>query len=97
VALGKALDEAVPNMLKQAEKLFEVNQTETSNSWFLVGDRVSLADIRLVSIYDWFRDKREDILDKVPLLKEHYPRVREHPKLKERFEQGDILKLTILF
>jgi glutathione S-transferase len=95
--LAKALDETVPNMLKHVEALFEANQKETSNSGFLVGDRLSVADIKLVNIYDWFGDKREEILDKVPLLKEHINTVRNHPKLKSRFEAGDKLKVTILF
>jgi glutathione S-transferase len=97
VGLNKALDETVPNMLKQVEELFEANQKETSNSGFVVGDRLSLADIKLVNIYDWFNDKKDHILNKVPLLKEHVNTVRNHPKLKARYEESDKLRVTILF
>jgi glutathione S-transferase len=95
--LEKVLDETAVNMLKQVEALFEANQRESSNSGFLVGDDLTYGDLKLVSTYDWFRNRRDEILDKLPLLKEHFNTVRSHPKLKDRFEISDKMKLTTLF
>jgi glutathione S-transferase len=95
--LEKTLSETAPEKLKQIEVLFAANQKESSNSGFLVGDSLTYADLKLVSTYDWFRDRRDEILDKVPLLKEHFNTVRNHPKLKDRFEVSDKMRVTILF
>lgn len=95
--LVKAYTESVPASLKLIEKLYVLNQSQSGNSGFLVGDSLSYADIKLVNIYDWLRDQRENVLSHVPKLKEHFDKIRNLPGLKEKLDQTDKQKLTILF
>lgn len=96
-ALEKALNETVPLGLDAIQKLYEENQTETSNSGFLVGNELTYADVKLVALYDWVRSKRDEILAKFPALSEHFHRVRNFPKLKEHYIKSDKLEVTVYF
>jgi glutathione S-transferase len=95
VELDKALTEFVPASLKLIERLYEKNQAATGGSGFLVGSEISYADVKLVNIYDWLLDRKDEILEKVPLLKQHYNHVRSLPKLKEHYSKSDNLQLTL--
>jgi glutathione S-transferase len=95
--LDKALDEAIPNGYKFIERLFAENQLNHPNSGFLVGDSISYADVKLFVFHDWLRDRRDEILNRVPLLKEHFLRIRVLPQLKEHFLSSDTTQVTLLF
>jgi glutathione S-transferase len=97
VELAKILDETAPRMLKEIEVLFEVNQREMRNVGYLVGDTLSYADIKLVCSYGWFKDKKDEILDKVPLLKEHLKTVMNHQKLREQFGENENMEFAHIF
>jgi glutathione S-transferase len=94
--LNKALSEAVPNSLKMIEKLLQENNQEHNNG-FLVGDSLTYADLKLISFYDWLRERREKILDQFSFLKEHNQMVRNLPRIKDFLAQNDSMRLTILF
>jgi glutathione S-transferase len=95
--LEKAFSEFVPAGLKFIERLFDQNQRDNNNSGFLVGSSLSYADVKLVNLYDWLNTRREEILDKVPLLKAHAERVRNSPQLKAYYEKSDKDLVTIYF
>lgn len=93
----KVYTEKAPAHLKLLEKLYHANQSQSGNSGYLVGDQLSYADVKLVDMYDWLRDQRESVLDKVPGLKEHFNKIRNLPKLKENYEKSDKMRLTVMF
>ena len=90
--LEEALKEKVPNGLKLIQNLLEANK-----SGYLVGDSITLVDIQLLNLYDWLRESKNEILEKLPALKKHEELVRSHPKLVEHLKKSDKVRLTILF
>ena len=94
--LEKTLTE-MPTKLKLIQNLLEANNAENNNSGFLVGNSISLADIKHVNLYDWFHIKKDEILNQVPLLKQHYEKIRNFPKLKAHYENSDKMRVTIYF
>jgi glutathione S-transferase len=96
-AQAKALNETAPASLKLIQNLYDQNQLQNENSGFLVGKSVSYADVKLVSVYDWLRSKKTDILNGLPQLKQHYEKIRALPQLKDHYAKSDSLKTTIFF
>jgi glutathione S-transferase len=95
--LDEALSETIPNGYKLIERLYVENQREYPRSGFLVGDRVSYADVKFVVFHDWLRDRRDEVLDKVPLLREHFVKIRNLPGLREHFLANEKTPVTLLF
>jgi glutathione S-transferase len=95
IQLEKVLTETAPASLKLIEKLYEQNQAVTNNSGFLVGNKLTYGDIKLVNIYDWLLDRKDAILEQAPRLREHYDKIRSLPKLKEHYSKSDNLQLTL--
>jgi glutathione S-transferase len=93
--LETALTETVPAILKLIQKLYEENQAATNNSGFLVGSKISYADVKLVNIYDWLLDRKDAVLEQLRDLKQHYEKIRSLPKLKEHYNKSDNLQLTL--
>lgn len=94
--LEKTLDE-MGTSLKLIEAIYADNQAKSGNSGFLIGDKVSYADIKLINFYDWLNDKKSSTLDQVPGLKQHYEKIRGLAQLKEFYEARDKVPLTIYF
>ena len=89
----KELDEAfkgkIPNGLKLIQNLLEANK-----SGFLVGDGLTLADLQLVNFYDYLRDRKNEILEKLPALKKHDEMIRALPKVAEHLKKNANLRLA---
>lgn len=91
-ALETAYNETYPRMLLDIQCILERNQ-----SGYLVGESVTYADFYLVNLYDWFCGSKEDILSKLPLLKEHDQRIRNMERLRDFLKrEGVNTKLSIL-
>ena len=95
--LEKALTESVPKGLKLIQNLYEANNEENPASGYLVGDKLTYADITLVNFYDWLRESRDKVLKGLPRLEEHFNKIRNLDSLKQHYEKSDKVRLTILF
>jgi glutathione S-transferase len=89
----RTLDE-MPKTLQFIVNLYNDNQEKSGNSGFLVGDKATYADVKLVCLYGWFHTRTDTILDQVPVLREHYERVRALPQLKQYYEKTDKTLVT---
>lgn len=78
VALQTAFNQTYPRMLLDIQCILEKNQ-----SGYLVGETVTYADLYLVNLYDWFCESKGDILNKLPLLKEHDQKIRNMESLRD--------------
>jgi glutathione S-transferase len=91
----KELDETirvgVPYKLALIQK-----QLEANSSGYLVGDCITLVDLQLLNFYDWLRERRDEVLDKLPTLKRHYQLVTSHPVIAEHLKRNAHVRLTIL-
>jgi glutathione S-transferase len=94
VELAKLLDETVLAMLKPIETLYEENQRESGNSGYLVGREVSHADLKLICLHDWYTDKKDEILSKVPKLREHLKMMLAQPMLQHRLEMNKNMRFA---
>ena len=92
--LEKAITERVPQMLKFIQNILEANNNGTG---FLVGDGLTLADLYVVSIYDWLRERRDEVLAKLDLLRHHEQRIKNYPILDQYLKETEKQRLTILF
>lgn len=79
--LNKAMTEQVPHMLKLLENILEANKTG-----FFIGDSVTLADIYLISFYDWLHEHKDSVLSKLQALKEHEERIKSLPRIAEHLK-----------
>lgn len=96
--LVKKLDEAsrgeIADRLARIQKLLEENK---DGDGFLVGNSLSYADVQLVNFYDLLRDKRDEVLDRLPLLKAHNHKIRSIPAIAEHIARNEHVHLSILF
>lgn len=84
--LGKEADETIVTAsLPQVGKCMSVLTGLRSDSAFLVGDNVTLADLHLAPIYDYFRNtpESEAILDQNPGLREWWTGISERESVKK--------------
>ena len=63
----------------------------------MVGNDVTYSDLALILSYDWLRDRKEDVLAKLPGLKDHETRIRAIPRVAEHLKKCENDRLTILF
>ena len=84
--LNKAMTEQVPHMLKLVEIILEANN-KLKQTGFFVGDSVTLADIYLISFYDWLHEHKDSVLSKLQALKEHEERIKSLPKIAEHLKK----------
>lgn len=94
VALDAALNDSVPNGYQLVQNFLETN---TNGNGFLVGNKISYADIILILTYDWFRDKKDEILSKLPALKQHEKMIRSQEIVEKHLNENKDVRLTILF
>ena len=90
--LDEAIREKVPIGLKLIQSLLEANR-----NLYLVGDEITLADIQLINFYDWLRNRKNEVLDKLPSLKKHDEFIRTLPKVSDYLKRNAYVRLTILF
>jgi glutathione S-transferase len=88
----KNVNEKIPDMYRLIQNLLETNK-----SGFLVGNDVTYTDLALVLSYDWLRDRKEDVLAKLPGLKEHEAKIRAIPRVADHLKKHEKDRLTILF
>ncbi len=81
IKLQKFYNDNCHRMLLDIEKFLEKNE-----SGYLVGDSATYADLYLINLYDWFSDSKGDVLNKLPLLKEHDQRIRSLDNLRDFLE-----------
>nr|UOU03297.1 glutathione S-transferase sigma 8-2 [Brachionus rubens] len=91
-SLDKALSESVPNGFKLIQNILESNQ-----SGFLVGDKITYADVVLLISYEWLRDRKDEVLAKLPALKKHNDMICSIPVIAKHLEENKNVRLTILF
>ncbi|CAF0986643.1 unnamed protein product [Brachionus calyciflorus] len=89
-ALDSTISEQVPNGYKLIQNFLD-------ESGFLVGDKITYADIVLVLSYDWLRDRKDEVLAKLPGLKKHYEKIMSIPLISQHIEENKHVRLTILF
>ena len=90
--LEEAFKEKVQNGLKLIQNLLEANK-----SGYLVGDSITLVDIQLINFYDWLRERKNEVLEKLPALKKHEELIKSHPKVAELAKKSENVRLTIWF
>lgn len=90
--LEKAMNELVPNKLKLIQNILDSNK-----SGYLVGDSISYVDVVLLCFYDWLRDQKQQVLDKLPGLKKHEEKVKSNSIISEHLKKYQNSRLTILF
>lgn len=88
----KNINERIPEMYRLIQNLLDTNK-----SGFLVGNDVTYSDLAIILSYDWLRDRKEDVLAKLPGLKDHETRIRAIPRVAEHLKKCEKDRLTILF
>lgn len=92
--LEETLTEYVPKNLKLIQNILEANK---QGNGFLVGDSLSYADVELMVFYDTLRARKVDILEKLPILKQHNEKIRSLPKVAEHLQKNAHVHLSYLF
>ena len=96
--LVKKLDEATKSeisaRLGRIEKLLAENK---DGNGFLVGDSLTYADIQLMNFHDLLRDKREEVLSRLPLLKAHNDKIRSIPIVADHIRRNAHVHMSYLF
>lgn len=96
----KQLEEAlgqngpVHKSLGYIQNLLEANR---NGNGFLVGDSITYADVHLMNFYDWTSYKKMELLDSLPLLKEHNEKMRNHPRIAEHLKKFSNVKTSTFF
>nr|QUF59410.1 glutathione S-transferase GSTS8-2 [Brachionus angularis] len=92
--VDEAMNKGIHNGLKLIQNLLDENK---DGNGFLVGDSLTYADVVLVNFYDWLRESKPAVLDKLVSLKQHYNKIRNYPIIKEHMDKNEKTRLTILF
>ena len=72
----KLLTETLPTNLKYLEAILNSNKT---NSGFLVGDSLTLADLAAIGLWGWVKDKIEPLFANFPIIKQHSDKIHNLP------------------
>jgi glutathione S-transferase len=94
IRLEKIIAETAPDRFKAIQNILEANK---DGNGFLVGNQVSCADLALINVYDWLRERKGEVLAKLPALQQHEAKIRSLPQLTEYLKKNDSVRLTILF
>lgn len=92
--LAEASKGEIVDRLKRIQNILEANKDENG---FLVGNALTYADVQLVNFYDLLRDKKEEVLAQLPLLKAHYEKIRSIPSIEDHVKRNAHVHLSILF
>lgn len=91
-ALSEAAQNLFPDHLSGIEKILGRNSNKEG---FLVGSSVTLADLHLITFYDWLRDEKQTVLDRLPLLKKHDEIIRAIPVIAEHIKRNAHVRVSI--
>jgi glutathione S-transferase len=83
-----------PDSLRLIQNLLEVNK---NGNGFLVGDSLTYADVVVMNFYDWLRERKDEMLAKLPLLKQHDQKIRNIPAIATHLKQNANVRLAIIF
>lgn len=92
--VDEAMNNKVPQNLKLIQNILEANK---DGHGYLVGNSLTYADVYLMNFYDWLRESKGPILDKLPALKQHDEKIRHEPIIAEHLKKNANMRLTILF
>ena len=92
--LDKSMNEATLNGYTLVQNILEAN---TNGNGYLVGNKISYADITLLMSYDWLRDRKDEILSKLPALKQHEKMISNIPIIEQHLKENRDVRVTILF
>jgi len=81
-AQAKFWDESFTKWATNTEKLLKKNDNASKSGYF-VGNEVSLADISVFTYLDSVLRTKSDVLDKFPVLKANYEKVKSRPKIAQ--------------
>ena len=82
------------HMLKLIQNILEQNNNGTG---FIVGDSLTVADLYVVNIFDWFRHKREEVLANLNLLRHFEQRMKNYPILDQYLRDTESQKVNPFF
>nr|QUF59409.1 glutathione S-transferase GSTS8-1 [Brachionus angularis] len=89
-----AYNTTIPTSLGLIQNILDKN---IDKSGYLVGDSLTYADVALINFYDWLRDYKESILEKLPLLKQHYEFIISLPAIKQHIYKYRDARISKLF
>ena len=92
--LTNALSDTIPNAYKLIQNILEENK---NGNGFLVGNKVSYADVALMNSYDWLLNRKHEVLSRLSGLENHDKMMRNIPQLARHLEENKNLNLTILY
>ena len=92
--LDDVLEGEIAERLARIEKILEANK---DGNGFLVGDSLTYADVQLMNFHDLLRDKREEVLGRLPLLKAHNDKIRSIPVVAEHIKRNAHVHMSYLF
>ena len=92
--LTNALSDTIPNAYKLIQNILEENK---NGNGFLVGNKVSYADVALMNSYDWLLNRKHEVLSRLSGLENHDKMIRNIPQLARHLEENKNLNLTILY
>lgn len=73
-------------------ELFERNLTK-SKSGFLFPSGLTWPDLHLMNVIEWFDEPQQAILERYPLVKEHYERVRALPRIADWISKRPVTEI----
>ena len=78
---NKFINDVLPKTLNAYEKMLSLNSGR-----FIVGNRLTWADLAIVNAWEWLDDMSKQILNRYPLIKSHNEFVRSLPNVAEWFK-----------
>lgn len=89
-----SLSETTLNGYRLIQNVLEANSNGNN---FLVGNKISYVDVILLLSYDWLRDRKDELLSKLPELQHHEKIISNIPVVKGHLSQNKNVRVTILF
>jgi glutathione S-transferase len=88
------MNENTLNGYRLVQNILEAN---TNGNGFLVGNKLSYVDILLLISYDWLRDRKKEVLSKLPALEPHEKMISKIPIVEQHLRENKDIRVTILF
>lgn len=92
--LDKSMNENTLNGYRLVQNILDAN---TNGNGFLIGNKLSYVDILLLISYDWLRDRKKEVLSKLPALEQHEQKISKIPVVEQHLTENKDIRVTILF
>ena len=89
ILIAKFINETLAKTLSGYEKMLSVN-----NSRYIVGNRMTWADLALVNAWEWLDDHSRQLIQRYPLVKRHNDFIRNLNEIKEWYNRQRPLRVN---